>query len=99
MSLNGLQAIADAVHLDPRYVCRLFKRFHLPSPHRYLVACQMNRAAELLVTTRDAIKTIAAQTGYEDALHFSRLFRQRFDCSPSEFRSQNSAVRRWERRL
>lgn len=87
--LSGLQAVADAVHLDPRYICRLFKRFHLVSPHRYLVACRMNRAAELLVTTQDAVKAVAAQCGYGDPLHFSRAFRQQFACSPSEFRSQS----------
>ena len=85
-TLSGLQAVADAVHLDPRYICRLFKRFKLPTPHRYLVNCRMNRAVELLVTTSQPIKLVAAAVGYDDPLHFSRVFRQSFGCPPAEFR-------------
>lgn len=85
-TLTGLQAVSDAVHLDPRYICRLFKRFNLPSPHRYLVSCRMNRAAELLVATHQPVKQIAFQVGYEDPLHFSRSFRQAFGSSPLVFR-------------
>lgn len=93
-SLAGLQALADAVHLDPRYICRLFKRFHLPTPYRYLVECRMSRAAELVVTTAHPLKTIAALSGYDDPLHFSRVFSQHFSCSPSEFRSESRKHRR-----
>jgi AraC-like DNA-binding protein len=87
--LASLQTVASAVHLDPRYICRLFKRFNLPSPYVYLVTCRMNRAAELLVTTTDPIKSIAAQCGYPDPLHFSRVFKDFFSSPPSEFRDQN----------
>lgn len=93
-TLSGLQALADAVHLDPHYVCRLFRRYHLPTPHRYLVSRRMNRAAELLVTTAMPIKAIAAETGYDDPLHFSRTFSRHFQCSASEFRKQRLKVKR-----
>lgn len=91
-SLSGLRALADAVRLEPRYICRLFKRYRLPTPYRYLTSRRMNRAAELLVTTTFPIKSIAAQTGYEDALHFSRVFSRHFRCSPSEFRRNTDSV-------
>ncbi len=87
--MAGLQAVADAVHLDPRYICRLFKRFNLPSPYVYLVTCRMNRAAELLVTTAEPIKAVAARCGYPDPLHFSRAFKDYFSLPPSDFRAQN----------
>ena len=88
VSLAGLEALAETVHLDPRYICRLFKRDRLPSPHRYIVSRRMNRAAELLVTTSLPVKSVAARSGYDDALHFSRAFSQYFQCSPTEFRKQ-----------
>lgn len=91
--IASLQAVADAVNLDPRYICRLFKRFNLPSPYVYLVACRMNRAAELLITTTEPVKAIAAQCGYADPLHFSRVFRNQFSFPPSEFRSQSFSLR------
>lgn len=87
--INGLQDVAKAAHLDPRYICRLFKRAKLPSPYEYLVTCRMNRAAELLGTTNAPIKDVAAQCGYPDPLHFSRVFKNHFSFPPSEFRLRN----------
>jgi AraC family transcriptional regulator of arabinose operon len=84
--LPSLRAVAGAVHLDPRYICRLFQRYHYLSPHRYIVSRRMSRAAELLVTTDLPVKSVAARTGYEDALHFSRVFARHFRCAPREFR-------------
>lgn len=89
-TLTGLQAVAEAVHLDPRYICRLFKRFNLPTPYQYLVSCRMNHAAGLLVSTTQPVKEIAFRVGYDDPLHFSRVFRRFFDCPPGEFRRTRS---------
>jgi AraC family transcriptional regulator of arabinose operon len=85
-TLSGLQALASAVHLDPRYICRLFKRHHYLSPHRYIIARRMSRASELLSTTEWTVKTVAMEVGYDDPLHFSRVFARYFRCAPSEFR-------------
>lgn len=85
--IEGLEALSQAVHLAPSYICRLFKQCNLPSPHRYLTNCRMNRAVELLLTSSLSIKAVAAEAGYADPLHFSRNFHQRFACSPSEFRA------------
>ena len=46
----------------------------------------MNRANELLKTTDQPIKIIAYSVGYLDPLHFSKAFRQHYDCSPSQYR-------------
>ena len=47
----------------------------------------MNRAKELLETTDQPIKIIAYSVGYLDPLHFSKAFRQYYDCSPSQCRT------------
>ena len=48
----------------------------------------MNRANELLKTTDQPIKIIAYSVGYLDPLHFSKAFRQHYDCSPSQYRKK-----------
>jgi AraC-like DNA-binding protein len=85
--IGNLADLSRAVHLDQSYLCRLFKHFKLPSPHRYINACRMNRAVELLLTTALPVKAVATQVGYADPLHFSRNFRRQFACSPSHFRA------------
>lgn len=53
----------------------------------YFTRLRMQRAAQLLDTTAQPIKQIAAGVGYEDALYFSRLFRKVHDMSPAQYRA------------
>lgn len=52
----------------------------------------MNRSKELLETTNQPIKIIAYSVGYLDPLHFSKAFRQYYDCSPSQYRKKNKEL-------
>ncbi|HVT80693.1 MAG TPA: helix-turn-helix domain-containing protein [Phycisphaerae bacterium] len=53
----------------------------------YFTRLRMQRAAELLDTTSDPVKRIAAAVGYEDPLYFSRAFRKVHDLSPAQYRA------------
>lgn len=84
-ALHGLGDLAAAVGLAPSHLCRLFRRFQQGSPHACLVRRKLDHAAELLATRPALVKEVAAAVGYADALHFSRVFRRHFGCSPREF--------------
>lgn len=43
-------------------------------------------------STRDQVAQIAYRWGFADAAHFSRLFRQRFGCTPSETQERATAA-------
>ncbi|WP_099468034.1 helix-turn-helix domain-containing protein [Konateibacter massiliensis] len=58
------------------------------SPKKYIMTTQIKRAKELLLESDLPIIEIANQVGYEDALHFSRIFKQNTGVSPSLFRRQ-----------
>jgi AraC-like DNA-binding protein len=58
------------------------------SPHQYLLELRLVRARNLLAETEFSIKEIAMQTGFEDEFYFSRLFRQKLNLSPSQWRSR-----------
>lgn len=47
-------------------------------------------AKTLLLSTNDSIESIALSLNYEDTSNFNRSFKRWYDCSPSEYRSQNS---------
>ncbi|MGC3988534.1 MAG: AraC family transcriptional regulator [Chthoniobacteraceae bacterium] len=83
--LQNLAGIAKELHMRPEHLCRLFKKHAQPSPFQYLTRRKMNRAAEMLASELLPIKTIAADVGYPDPYHFSRLFKNTFGCSPMEF--------------
>jgi len=47
------------------------------------------RARSLLAETEFSIKEIATQTGFEDEFYFSRLFRQKLNLTPSQWRTRS----------
>lgn len=83
----SIQYIADKLGVHRSYLSSIFKDFHKISPKEYLLEVRMNRAKELLETTNQPIKIIAYSVGYLDPLHFSKAFRQYYDCSPSQCRT------------
>ena len=64
----------------------LFKEAMGASPHAYVLAIRMERAAEFLALSLDSVGEIAAKVGFNDALYFSKVFKKRFGISPTEFR-------------
>ena len=81
----SIQYIADKLGVHRSYLSSIFKDFHKISPKEYLLEVRMKRAKELLETTNQPIKIIAYSVGYLDPLHFSKAFRQYYDCSPSQY--------------
>lgn len=60
------------------------------SPHQYLLELRLVRARSLLAETELSVKEIAMQTGFGDEFYFSRLFRQKLNLTPSQWRNRSS---------
>lgn len=61
------------------------------SPGRFLLNLRIRQACRLLAETRLSIGEIAAQTGFDDAMYFSRRFRIETKLTPSDYRRRNAA--------
>jgi AraC-like DNA-binding protein len=59
------------------------------SPHQYLLEFRLVRARSLLAESELSVKEIATQTGFEDEFYFSRLFRQKLNFTPSQWRRRS----------
>lgn len=57
------------------------------SPHQYQMQLRLNKAKSLLRGTRDSVKEIADQVGFDCPFHFSHLFKSKTGLSPSLWRS------------
>ena len=79
---------AERLHVTPTHFRRIFKEITGLPPQQYLLHSRLNRAAELLKTTRLSVKEIAAQTGWDNVFYFSRLFRQKYSISPVRYRRE-----------
>jgi AraC-like DNA-binding protein len=85
LDLESLDQVARATRMDASYICRLFRRFHRQSPYQYITRLKMRCAADLLVGSKMLIKQVAAEVGFEDQYHFSRVFKSVYGVSPRRF--------------
>ncbi|HEY9154910.1 MAG TPA: helix-turn-helix transcriptional regulator, partial [Opitutaceae bacterium] len=90
--IKGLNELSRATRVNGSHLCRLFQRYGRTTPHAELTRRKVNHAATLLSTTSQLIKAIAEQVGYDDPLHFSRVFHRHFGCSPAEFRRAEARI-------
>ena len=84
----NIQVIADYLNIERTYLYRLFKDITGSSPQEYLLDYRIRRACSLLAETELPVSDIARSVGYEDALYFSRLFKQKKGRTPTQYRRE-----------
>lgn len=83
----SLEQIAHNMYLSPVYISKIFKEETGESPINYLIKIRLEKAREILVKEKNSsIKSIAHQVGYDDAYHFSKLFKKYYGISPLYYR-------------
>ncbi|MHB0999118.1 MAG: helix-turn-helix transcriptional regulator [Armatimonadota bacterium] len=88
----SLGDIADSLHISETYLVHCFTARLDISPMRYLQRVRIEAAKRLLATTDIPINEIAAQTGFEDPLYFSRVIKRVTGHSPTSFRSTTNCT-------
>lgn len=78
----SLRTIAHAAEMSPSYFLTLFKRSTGLAPHQYLMTKRIEKARALLAQTKLPIVEIAAQAGFADQSHLTRLMRRHTGLTP-----------------
>ena len=81
-----LTELAASVELSPYHFLRAFKASVGATPHSYQIQLRLDRARDLLETTRLSVREIAARVGYEDPSYLARLFRKHLGTTPASYR-------------
>ena len=78
----------EARKMDLSYVHfrRIFKQTTSWPPGGFLLECRLRQAEKLLMSTHARVSEIAQTCGFNDAYHFSRIFKKHCGHSPAEFR-------------
>ena len=82
----SLERTAQEVNVSPFYLSKLFKEEKNENFITYLTDIRMEKACVLLKEPRISVKEVSASIGYNDQNYFSRLFRNKFGMTPTEFR-------------
>jgi AraC family transcriptional regulator len=80
--------IAREVGVSREHLARTFRQFAGLPLGVFVRRIRLLRAARRLRDTRRPIAHIAAQCGFADQSHLSRLFRRHFEQSPTEYRAR-----------
>jgi signal transduction histidine kinase/DNA-binding NarL/FixJ family response regulator len=88
----GVEWLADEVALSPR---QLQRRIHVAmrlSAGGLIRMMRLQRAGQLFDRRAGTVSEVAYKVGFRDAVYFSRLFRQTFGVSPSEYMAAAGAT-------
>lgn len=88
----SLSMVAEGCKISPRYLCHLLKE-HKTTFSQLLWTGRLNESKKWLLNLDKrhyGISEIAYMSGYKSVAHFSRMFREKFGCSPREFRRQEA---------
>jgi AraC family transcriptional regulator len=82
----ALADIAEAAHLSPFHLTRLFKRTTGVAPYHYLIQLRVNSARALLVAGagRRSLAEIASAVGFSDQSHLTRHFKRLLRVTPGQ---------------
>ncbi len=81
-----VKEIAKYLNLNRVYFTRLFTKYMKSSPQDYIINYKIKKACQLLKETNLSIHAISNSVGYQDALNFSKLFKQKLGIPPTEYR-------------
>jgi len=84
-----LADMAQAVHLSPFHLTRVFKQCLGVSPHQYLIQVRVNSARWLLSagSGERSLSEVATAVGFADQSHFTRHFKRATGTTPGQFRA------------
>jgi AraC-like DNA-binding protein len=84
----SIAQVAAYHSLCPAHFSSLFRRHHRITPRGFLRQARLQRAMDLLAESELGLKEIAVQSGFVDAAHLCKSFRQDRHITPGLFRSR-----------
>lgn len=86
----SLEHMAKNMYISPFYISKIFKSETGDTPINHLIKVRMEKAKQMLQSDEStSVQDIASFVGYEDAYHFSKLFKKHYGVSPSKYRKSS----------
>jgi AraC-like DNA-binding protein len=77
---------ARVAGLAPRYFSKLFAENQRVTFHQYLLSLRVERAKQMLLSSRLSVERVGKLTGFPSRTHFHRAFKRALGVSPQDYR-------------
>lgn len=84
--------LAEQLGISPRHLARLFKQTTGQTITDYVTETRIERAKTLLLNSKQAIKTIAYQCGFQNPSAFTQAFRRATGLTPKQYRKPQKQI-------
>ena len=91
-----ISELAREADVHPVYLARVFRRRYGQTPEEYVQRLRVRFASERLSLSDEGIADIAAEAGFADQSHLTRIFKRYARMSPGQFRLAFATPRRRE---
>lgn len=84
-----MAALAAQAGISVRQAQREFREALGETPVAYLTTYRLQVAAGMLANTSESLAVVGASCGFQSPSYFSKMFRERYGCTPSQYRRQS----------
>jgi AraC-like DNA-binding protein len=88
-----IAALAAQAHVSPSHFARSFREAYGETPHQFLLAKRIERAAFLLRETDRPVTEISLDVGWRSLGTFSSTFKRLLGVTPSAYRAGSEPLR------
>ena len=81
-----LHQLAGRFGLNVTYLKEIFKECFNIQPHRYIILKRLEESKKVLSETNLKVNDVAMSLGFASSSKFSQAFKQKYGCSPMQFR-------------
>jgi AraC-like DNA-binding protein len=89
LKVNSVQELANQTNMSLSKFKRKFHENYNTTPNRYLINRRVEKVAHLLRSSNEQISTIGYECGFVAPAHLTRVFKAKYDKTPSEYRQEH----------
>ncbi len=87
----SIESLAKSASMSRRYFEKLFFAEKGTTPRDYIIELKMSLARELLLNEKLSVSDVAAELGYADVYHFSKIFKQKVGKAPGKYKREGKS--------
>lgn len=87
----SVKTLSDKMNISQNYLSTLMKKYYGDTFVNILLKIRMEKAKELLLTTKKKVSAVCAEVGYSDSHYFSYSFKKYFGVTPIEMREKGES--------